>query len=68
MLFHSVQGALGAEKVLAAAGIKYKLIPVPRQLSSDCGFCIRFVWVDRERVEGLLLNSKFGVDKITALK
>jgi hypothetical protein len=40
-LFPSVSYALKAEKILIAAGIAHKLIPVPRQLSSDCGVCLR---------------------------
>lgn len=43
VLFQSVNGALLAEKLLKKKGIAYKLIPVPRHLSSDCGVCIRFL-------------------------
>ncbi|MBN1772366.1 MAG: DUF3343 domain-containing protein [Deltaproteobacteria bacterium] len=67
VLFHSVQGALGAEKLLLAAGVAHKLITVPRHLSSDCGFCLRFAWGDRERVERLLGTAKLGVERIEAL-
>ena len=48
ILFHSTSHALRAEKVLGQAGIICKLIPVPRQLSSDCGVCIRVARADRE--------------------
>ncbi len=40
-LFPSVSHALKAEKVLKERGIAHKLIPVPRQISSDCGVCLR---------------------------
>jgi hypothetical protein len=53
-LFHSTQGALRAEKLLRAAGLTVKLIPVPRQLSSDCGVCVRFLWRDQAKVEAEL--------------
>jgi hypothetical protein len=43
VLFQSISGALRAEKLLKKEGIEYKLIPVPRHLSSDCGVCIRFL-------------------------
>lgn len=43
VLFYSVSGALLAEKLLKKEGIEYKLIPVPRHMSSDCGVCIRFL-------------------------
>jgi len=67
VLFHSVHGALGAEKLLVGAAIPHKLIPVPRHISSNCGFCLRFQWCDRERVEALLSGSKLGVEGIVAL-
>ena len=41
ILVYSTSYSLRAEKVLKGAGISCKLIPVPRQLSSDCGVCIR---------------------------
>jgi len=43
VLFQSISSALRAEKLLKKEGIAYKLIPVPRHLSSDCGICIRFL-------------------------
>jgi hypothetical protein len=67
VLFHSVQGAIGAEKLLVAAGIAHKLIPVPRHLSSSCGFCVRFTWTDRTRVEQVLSEARLGVEGIVAL-
>jgi len=60
VLFDSTQGALKAEKVLKAAEYAIKLIPVPRQVSSDCGVCIRFLWKDRAGVEGELLAARVG--------
>lgn len=37
LLFPSIHQVLRAEKVLGTAGVAGSLIPVPRQLSSDCG-------------------------------
>ena len=54
VLFHSVSGALRAEKILKASGIPHKLIPVPCHLSSDCGICVRFSLRDEERVRAIL--------------
>ncbi len=42
VLFKSVSYALKAEKIVKAAGLPYKLIPVPKQISADCGICMRF--------------------------
>lgn len=41
VLVYSTSHALQAEKILLAQGLTCKLIPVPRQLSSDCGVCVR---------------------------
>ncbi len=41
-LFDSVSHAMKAEKILKTRGIPHKIIPVPKEISSDCGVCIRF--------------------------
>lgn len=40
-IFHSIHRVLKAEKILKAAGADFLLIPVPRQLTSDCGLALR---------------------------
>ena len=50
LLFNSVSHALLSEKILKEKGIPHKLIPVPRQISSDCGVCLRFTPSDVERI------------------
>ncbi len=54
LLFNSVSHAMKAEKILKKEGIKHKLIPVPRHLSSDCGVCLRVECVDEEKIMALL--------------
>jgi len=51
VLFHTTTSALRAEKILQKAGLAVKLIPTPRELSSDCGIALRFELSDRENVE-----------------
>lgn len=41
ILFQSVSQAMWADSVLKKAGLPHKLVPVPRDISSDCGVCIR---------------------------
>ena len=43
-LFHTTSSVFRAEKVLKKAGLACKLIPTPRQFSSDCGIAARFDW------------------------
>ncbi len=57
VLFQSVSYALKAEKVLKAKGLSYKLIPVPRHISSDCGFCVRFPSPLHEQVVDALTDA-----------
>lgn len=57
VLFSSVQAALKAEKAMKQAGMTVKLIPTPRQLSSDCGTALRFPWSDVEEIRSVLEAS-----------
>jgi hypothetical protein len=59
-LFHTSSAAFRADKVLNEAQIAARLIPTPRQFSSDCGISLKVDWshVDSARV---LLESR-GVE------
>jgi len=56
-LFESVSAVLVAEKTLKERGIPYKIIPVPKHLSSDCGVCIRIDKEDQTRVKEALTDK-----------
>jgi hypothetical protein len=66
VLFHSTSGALMAEKLFKKEGIAYKIIPVPRHLSSDCGVCIRFSSQDEPLVRKTLAD-KLEIQSICTL-
>ena len=55
ILVYSTSHAMRIEKLLGKQGIACKMIPVPRQISSDCGVCIRIARVQvaaaRETIE-----------------
>ena len=67
VLFHSITGALQAEKRLKAKGIATKLIPVPRQLSSDCGVCLRFEHHDEPEVKKALEEERIDIQGICSI-
>ena len=67
VLFHTNSAALRAEKTLLHEGIRMKLIPVPRQLSSDCGVAIRFDRNEEVRLRKILEENKVPIDSIHAL-
>ena len=53
-LFYSTSAAIRAEKLTQGAGLEVQLIPVPRQLSSDCGISLRFNWDQADVVRSIL--------------
>lgn len=59
-LFQSTSAALRAEKLVGEQGIRVKLIPVPRHISSDCGVCLRYPRAQEPQVRAILENA--GVD------
>ena len=67
VLVPSVSYALRAEKVLVHAGLTVKLIPTPRQLSSDCGTAIRFSWAQRDAVQRVLDDAGLVYDRLVPL-
>jgi len=53
--FHSTHAVLKAEKLLKADGIAgVRLVPVPSQVSSDCGVTVRFPAAAAARAAELL--------------
>ncbi len=53
-VFHSVHRVMKAEKILKGALQGIKVIPMPRQLSADCGMAIKFPSELLVQVRGLL--------------
>lgn len=64
VLVYSTSHALRAEKVLAEVEIDCKLIPVPRQLSSDCGVCVRVRTADRQATQVALNEVGLEIEGI----
>ena len=67
ILFYTTSSAMRAEKLLAKAGYAVKLIPVPRQFSSDCGIALRFDWHQNEQVRSELDNAQVEIDSVHCL-
>jgi len=57
VLFYTTSAVMRAEKLLGKGGFLIKLIPTPRQFSSDCGIAMRFDWDNRDRVEAALKEA-----------
>ncbi len=67
ILFHSSAHAIRAEKVLQQAGFPIKMIPTPRQLSSDCGMALRFASSDEAQVAATLGENKVPFNGIHSI-
>ena len=66
-LFYSTSGAIRAEKLAREAGLRVKLIPVPRHLSSDCGVCMRFESADLAAIRLVLEDASVEWEDIRSL-
>ena len=62
--FFAVYHALKAEKHFKGLGLKVKLIPVPRQISSNCGIALEFNFQDRERIFALIQDTALAIENI----
>jgi len=60
-LFHTTSAALRAEKTLLKSGLAVKLVPTPREFSSDCGIALRFAWSEIDRARTLLDAARVDV-------
>ena len=59
LLFDSIHYVMKAEELLKKAGIVIDLVPVPREISSDCGMCIAFRPQDLEKISSLTFKPGF---------
>lgn len=56
--FHSTYSVIKAERILKEDGLEQvRLVPVPSQVSSDCGVTVRFLSADLDRARELLLEA-----------
>jgi len=63
-IFHSIHRVMKAEKILQGADLEILLIPVPRQLSADCGMAIRFSFATLDAVTRVLRQSGLEIAEI----
>jgi hypothetical protein len=60
VLFYTSSSAMRAEKVLGQNGLTVKLVPTPRELSSDCGVALRF---NSEKIDNVnLFLNQFSIE------
>ena len=59
--FNSTHSAIRAEKELIAVGIKIKIIPVPTEITANCGLSIKMALEDLEKVRKVLSDNNIEV-------
>lgn len=64
MTFKSVSYAMKVESELKKHTIQYKIIPVPRSISSSCGLCLRFFKEDMDRLKLIIEESCLTYENI----
>ena len=52
--FQSTHQVLKTEKLLQKEGVDFDIIPVPKEISSDCGMAIRVEMESIKKIEGIL--------------
>ena len=67
VLFHTTSSAMRAEKLLLRENIALKLMPTPREFSSDCGIALRFEWSQCEQVKLILEAARVEINTIHEL-
>lgn len=66
VILFSIHFVLKAEKILKKNNINHDIIPVPREISSDCGMAVEFACHDKERVTDLLSSEGLRIAGIYA--
>lgn len=64
MTFKSVSYAMKVEAALKKCNIQYKIIPVPRSISSSCGLCVRFFKDDMDNLKTIIENNRLDYENI----
>ena len=67
ILVDSTSHALRIEKFLKDQALPCRLIPVPRQLSSDCGVCVRILAQDMEGIKSWLNQRQIDYQSFEVL-
>lgn len=64
MTFKSVSYAMKVDATLKKYDIHFRIIPVPRSISSSCGLCIRFYTEDMEKLITIIHKNNLQYENI----
>jgi len=60
LIFSSIHQVMRAEKFLKGKGIEIDLIPVPREISSDCGVAVELTTESEEKALLILRENRIS--------
>ncbi|MDG4475508.1 DUF3343 domain-containing protein [Thiovibrio frasassiensis] len=63
-IFFSIHYVLKAEQLLKAANISLDVVPVPREISGDCGMAITFAPEQLAAVQSILAAADIAIARI----
>jgi len=63
-IFFSIHYVLKAEQLLKAGNISLDVVPVPREISGDCGMAITFAPAQLAAVQGILNAAGIAIARI----
>lgn len=64
LLLFSIHYVLKAEQFLKKRRLFHQVVPVPREIGSDCGMAIEFSCEDLDSVRGLLAQARIDIARI----
>lgn len=67
VLFHSVNYVMWAIKLIKKNKLQCKIASIPRELSSDCGYCIQIKQNEIDTVRAILNNANVEYDRFETL-
>ncbi|HEY4759107.1 MAG TPA: DUF3343 domain-containing protein [Thermoguttaceae bacterium] len=64
ILFDSIHHVLAAERFFHEQGLWCDLVPIPKDISPDCGMALEFHAADRGSVGDLLTDPRVGKHRV----
>jgi bacterioferritin-associated ferredoxin len=64
IMVYSTSHAMRIEALLQQKGITCKMIPVPRQISSDCGVCVRVLRSDVIEARQVIKEAQVEIEGV----
>jgi hypothetical protein len=68
VILPTTTAVMQAEKALLKAGFEIKIVPTPREFSTDCGIAIRFDWKNVEKIRQTLASQAIVISAIHPLE